>query len=74
MLTFVSCIYQWVFELENGDFAIIGVKITDELKPLLPEDASCGPDEEIVYVPRIVMANAKADLPDYIRGKMIYNP
>lgn len=54
-----------VWELSNGDFAIIGVRKTSELIDLLPESAGCGPDEEIVLVPRIVMANAKRDLPDY---------
>ena len=55
-----------VWELSNGDFAVIGIRKTKELFPLLPKSAGCGPDEEIVLVPRIVMANAKRDLPDYI--------
>ncbi len=54
-----------VWELSNGDFAIIGIRKTRELMHLLPESAGCGLDEEIVLVPRIVMANAKRDLPDY---------
>jgi hypothetical protein len=54
-----------VWELSNGDFAVIGIRKTKELKDLLPESAGCGTDEEIVLVPRIVMANAKRDLPDY---------
>lgn len=54
-----------VWELSNGDFAVIGIRKTKEFLPLLPESAGCGQDEEIVLVPRIVMANAKRDLPDY---------
>lgn len=54
-----------VWELSNGDFAVIGIRKTREFLPLLPESAGCGHDEEIVLVPRIVMANAKRDLPDY---------
>ena len=54
-----------VWELSNGDFAVIGIRKTKEFQNLLPESASCGPDEEIVLVPRIVLANAKRDLPDY---------
>lgn len=54
-----------VWELSNGDFAIIGIRKTREFLHLLPESASCGLDEEIVLVPRIVMANAKRDLPNY---------
>ena len=58
-----------IWELTNGDFAVIGIRHTSELRHLLPESAGCGPDEEIVIVPRIVMANAKRDLPDYHRVK-----
>jgi len=54
-----------VFELENGDFAIIGVRVTSAFKANLPESAGCGADEEIVYIPRYVLANAKRDIPDY---------
>ncbi len=54
-----------VFELENGDFAIIGVRVTKDLAGKLPESAGCGSDEEIVLVPRYVLANAKQDIPDY---------
>jgi len=54
-----------VFELENGDFAIIGVRVTSALKANLPESAGCDNDEEIVYVPHYVLTNAKRDIPDY---------
>ena len=54
-----------VWELSNGDFAVIGIRKTKELHHLIPKSAGCGPDEEIVIVPRIVMANAKRDLPNY---------
>lgn len=54
-----------VWELESGDYAVIGIRKTKELKPLLPESAGCGEDEEIVIVPRIVLANAKKDIADY---------
>jgi len=54
-----------VMELENGDFAIIGVRITKDLKGKLPESFGCGEDEEIVLVPRYVLSNAKRDIPDY---------
>ena len=54
-----------IWELSNGDFAVIGIRKTREFIPGLPESAGCGLDEEIVLVPRVVMANAKKDLPDY---------
>ncbi len=52
-----------VWELNNGDFAVIGIRKTSELMGLLPESAGCGPDEEIVLVPREVMLNAATDIP-----------
>ena len=51
-----------VWELSNGDFAVIGIRKTKTLKPELPKSAGVGPDEEIVVVPREVMLKAKADL------------
>lgn len=48
-----------VFELENGDFAVIGARTPDLV---LPEDASVGPDETIVTIPRRVLLDAARDL------------
>jgi hypothetical protein len=48
-----------VWELENGDYAIIGIRSTSALKPVLPESAGCGPDEEIVVVPKEVFENSR---------------
>jgi len=54
-----------MFELENGDFAIIGAKKTKELKNYLSKfEASCGDDEEIVVIPRSTLINAKKDIPN----------
>jgi hypothetical protein len=52
-----------IWELDNGKFAIIGVDKTMDLKPLLPEDASCGSDERIVVIDRHILINAKGDIP-----------
>lgn len=52
-----------VWELENGDYAVIGIRKTKEFSPNLPESAGCGPDEEIVLVPRIILQNACRDIP-----------
>ena len=52
-----------IFELENGDFAVIGKDITAEAAPHLPPDASCGPDERIVVLPRKTFLLAKPHLP-----------
>ena len=55
-----------LWELEDGDFAIIGITITEEALPLLPESAGCGPDESIIRIPREVLVRAKADIPDSV--------
>ena len=55
-----------VFELKSGDFAIIGINITDAAAPKLPPSASCGPDERIVRIPRNLLVNVKSDIPDKV--------
>lgn len=54
-----------VLELENGDYAVIGIRKTKEMVHLLPDSVGCGPDEEIVVVPRVILQNAKQDIADY---------
>lgn len=53
-----------IWELESGDFAVIGLDITETAKPTLPQTAGCGPDERIVLLPRKLLVNAKRDIPD----------
>lgn len=55
-----------IFELENGDFAIIGIDITDASIEHLPPSAGCGPDERIVRIPRKTLVLAKSDIPNQI--------
>ena len=52
-----------IWELSSGDFAVIGIRQTAQLSRVLPKSASCGPDEEIVIVPRSTFVRAKSDLP-----------
>ena len=59
-----NCPDVWL--LDDGDFAIIGIDITKEAKPLLPATAGCGPDERIVRVPRRILVDAKADIPSKV--------
>ena len=54
-----------IFELENGDFAIIGADITAAADKL-PPSAGCGPDERIVRIPRKTLVLAKQDIPDKV--------
>ncbi len=52
-----------IWELEDGDFAVIGITITDDAKLKLPATASCGPDESVVRVPRKILVRARPDIP-----------
>lgn len=52
-----------IWELENGDFAIIGADITEAARDL-PASASCGPDERMVRIPRKTLVLAKSAIPD----------
>jgi hypothetical protein len=52
-----------IWELDNGDFAVIGSEMPGAAE-ILPPSASCGPDERIVRIPRRTLVLAKADIPD----------
>lgn len=62
-IALMNCPDLW--ELESGDFAVIGIHITDQVKHL-PPTASCGPDERIVLIPRQLLVQAKRDIPDTV--------
>lgn len=53
-----------ILELADGDFAVIGVDITDTAAPHLVFGAGCGPDERIVRIPRKTLLFARPDIPD----------
>ena len=53
-----------IWELDNGDFAVIGTDITSAAIAQLPLSAGCGPDERIIRLPRSLLVNAKHDIPD----------
>lgn len=50
-----------IWELDNGDIAIIGADITNSAASL-PASASCGPDERIIRIPRQTLLLAKVDI------------
>lgn len=50
-----------IWELENGDFAVIGFPMGE---PKLPESAGCGPDETVIRIPRRLLVEAKSDIPE----------
>jgi len=53
-----------IFELDNGDFAIVGRDVTSTIKGDLPPGASCGPDERIIAIPRQTLVRAKRHIPE----------
>ena len=54
-----------IWELDTGDFAVIGEDITAAAMQL-PASASCGPDERMVRIPRKTLVLARADIPETI--------
>ena len=54
-----------IWELDTGDFAVIGADITDA-STQLPASASCGPDERMVRIPRKTLVLARADIPETV--------
>ncbi|MFJ6103796.1 hypothetical protein ACIRQY_19370 [Streptomyces sp. NPDC101490] len=52
-----------LWELENGDIAVIGRDLTEALAGKLPPGVSVGPDERLVVVPRNMLIAAKQDIP-----------
>lgn len=53
-----------IFELSDGNFAIIGTDMTAELTPKLPADAAVADYERIVVVSRATVLSAKRDIPN----------
>ncbi len=53
-----------ILEMENHDFAVIGIDITDEARAKMFPTAGCGPDERVVRIPRSLLIAIKADIPD----------
>ena len=53
-----------IFELADGNFAVIGREATKELDAELPPDARRADYERIVVITRETLVRAKADIPD----------
>ncbi|WP_405868708.1 MULTISPECIES: hypothetical protein [unclassified Streptomyces] len=53
-----------IFELSDGNFAVIGTEATAELDGKLPPDAGRADYERIVIITRETLLRAKADIPD----------
>lgn len=53
-----------LWELDNGDIAVIGRDLTESLGKNLPAGVSIGADERLVIIPRSMMIAAKPDIPN----------
>ncbi|MEO3777282.1 hypothetical protein ABGB16_10610 [Micromonospora sp. B11E3] len=53
-----------VWELSNGDVAMIGQDLTETYRGRLPDGVSVDPGERLIIVPRSTMIAAKVDIPD----------
>ena len=57
-----SCPDMW--ELDNGDVAVIGADLTATYEARLPDGVSVDPGERLVVIPRKTIIAAKVDIPD----------
>jgi hypothetical protein len=57
-----GCPDMW--ELSNGDVAVIGRDLTDVYVSRLPEGVTVVADERLVVIPRATILAAKEDIPD----------
>lgn len=52
-----------IFELSDGNFAVIGTEATAQLDAGLPADAARADDERIVIISRETLLRARKDIP-----------
>ncbi|MBA2806486.1 hypothetical protein E0500_003195 [Streptomyces sp. KM273126] len=53
-----------IWQLSNGDVAVIGRDLTVHYGSHLPGGVTLGPDERLVVIPGNMLSAAKADIPD----------
>ncbi|WP_017540101.1 MULTISPECIES: hypothetical protein [Nocardiopsis] len=53
-----------IWELDNGDIAVVGRDATDRYADRLPSGVTVGPDERLVVIPGIMLRAAKPDIPN----------
>jgi hypothetical protein len=53
-----------LWELDNGDIAVVGRDLTLQYHGRLPSGVSVGSDERLVVIPRNMLVAAKSDIPD----------
>lgn len=53
-----------IWELANGDVAVIGQDLTEAYLDRLPHGVSVDPGERLIIIPRSTILAAKVDIPD----------
>ncbi|MFD7500637.1 hypothetical protein [Streptomyces sp. NPDC059850] len=53
-----------IWQLDNGDVAVIGRDLTSVYADHLPSDVRIGQDERLVVIPGVMLSAAKRDIPD----------
>lgn len=53
-----------IWELDNGDVAVVGRDLTGAYAGRMPAGVSIGHDERLVVIPSSMMRAAKPDIPD----------
>lgn len=53
-----------IWELDNGDVAVIGKDLTENYAGRLPSGVRLSPGEKLVVIPGVTLASAKRDIPD----------
>ena len=53
-----------IWELDNGDVAVIGRDLTEVYRSRLPAGVSIAGDERLVVIPHNMIVAAKSDMPD----------
>jgi hypothetical protein len=53
-----------IWELNNGDIAVIGRDLTGTYSERLPDGVSIGTDEKLVVIPGNMLRAVKVDIPD----------
>lgn len=53
-----------IWELSNGDIALVGRDVTTSFAGRLPTDVKVAKDERVVVIPRSMIIAAKPDIPD----------
>jgi hypothetical protein len=53
-----------IWELDNGDVAVIGRDLTSAYQDRLPDGVSVVPGERLVVIPRATLIAARPDIPD----------